>query len=195
MDPLTAGVVAGGLSLIGTHATNQASSAQAARQMAFQQDMSDTAHQREVADLRKAGLNPILSALGAGASTPSGAQGSMNDLGAGISKGAETAIAVRAQNKELEHKDADIDLKHDQGSNLAAERVNLTKDTQLKNQYVAQEALKTKILSKTADAAIKKARAEGNWAEVNQLMGVINSGASSANQILNPFNKIFPGKK
>jgi len=45
-----------------------------AKQMQFQQAMADSAHQREVSDLRRAGLNPILSGTGGmGSATPSGA--------------------------------------------------------------------------------------------------------------------------
>nr|CAI9750831.1 hypothetical protein DUIYXGZE_DUIYXGZE_CDS_0002 [Microvirus sp.] len=52
-------------------ANNAFAADQVQKQMDFQENMSNTSHQREVKDLLAAGLNPILSANG-GASTPSG---------------------------------------------------------------------------------------------------------------------------
>lgn len=60
--------------------SNEASAKQASKNRDFQEYMSNTAHTREVQDLRSAGLNPILSAHGTGASTPAGSVAPQNDV-------------------------------------------------------------------------------------------------------------------
>jgi small-conductance mechanosensitive channel len=84
------GAIAGGLiASKGAKDANKETAASTARQMAFQERMSNTAHQRQVKDLRKAGINPILSAKLGGASSPSGAsyvaQNELQTLGDNIS--------------------------------------------------------------------------------------------------------------
>ena len=194
-DPASAAMIgasSGAMGIAGTFLSNQQSAQQAQRQMDFQREMSNTAHQREVEDLRKAGLNPILSALGQGASTPAGAAGSMNDFGPGISKGFDTAIAVRGMQKELQMKDASIgNLDADTG-NKSAER-NLI-NAQAHNSAIdaKMKGLQSDILEKTLPSVIQKAKAEGDYSELNQIMGLINTGASSASQILGIGN-VFKG--
>lgn len=84
MDPITAAaLIGGGLSLFGGERANVASAAAAREQMDFQQRMSDTSYQRQVADLKAAGINPMLGYMkGSGASTPQGAMPIVQNVGA-----------------------------------------------------------------------------------------------------------------
>lgn len=194
MDPLTGAVIAGGAQFLGSAIQNQQNRANADH--AFNQSMeaSNTAHQREVTDLRKAGLNPILSALGSGASTPNATPSqSVDSLGQGISKGAETALAIRAQNKEMDLKDQTIDNMRDSSFGIKAETQKTHQE--LKNVQANTDLVRmqTKVAREMLPHALKKAKAEGDWSQVNQLMGVINAATSSAADVL-PVPKLKLGK-
>lgn len=118
----------GALSAFGANRTNAANAKTAHQQMEFerveadrnrnfQKQMSDSAHQREAADLRAAGLNPILSGTGGpGSSTPSGSKGSsagfpaIDEIGAGVS----SASARAAERIARKHQTMDLTLKEKQ---------------------------------------------------------------------------------
>lgn len=91
-------VAAGGLAALGSIGSSAFGMKSASNQRKFQERMSNTAHRREMTDLEKAGLNPLLTGKYGGSSTPSGTQFTPeNPL-----KGAvETALATKRNKLEL----------------------------------------------------------------------------------------------
>lgn len=87
----------------------------AREQMAFQREMSNTAHQRETLDLQKSGLNPIMAAK-QGASTPAGA--SANAATAEVKNPfdgmADSALSAYGKYLEQRKLAADIDFQNKQ---------------------------------------------------------------------------------
>lgn len=119
MDPISVGAASGAqaagsiLGYMGQKETNQMNQAMAREQMAFQERMSSSAHQREVLDLQKAGLNPILSATGgSGASAPSGASSTAVNpgtfIGDGLSSMVNTGLSAANLEADLNTKNANV---------------------------------------------------------------------------------------
>lgn len=153
------GALGGGIaSYQETKETNKANSREAALNRAFQSDqaqinrafqerLSNTAHSREVADMRSAGLNPILSVARSGASSPggnmgSGAQATHQSAAADVRESAKMGALLKAQ---LENQLMDTEKKSSEEQLAYNNSRNAIQTGRLIEQQIQSVALDNKL--------------------------------------------------
>lgn len=172
-----ASVASGVAGYLGQKSANKQNLKIAREQMDFQKEMSSTAYQRSMKDMRAAGLNPILAYKQGGASTPSGASATMqNSVAAGMdafNKTTNSAIALKKQSKDLE---------------LLNAQLGLTENQRKKS---LQEGLMTMSLKQAAelDYKVRLAQQPGRMAVAK--FESDNSSALIAERILKGFNNVL----
>lgn len=139
MDPIITGaLIQGGASLLGGMMGASGSKDMAKNQRRFITKQMQNAHQWEVEDLRKAGLNPILSAGGPGARGGTMASPTMPDV---ITPAVASAMAAKRLNQELKNMKAVENKDKNLAEVAKAQKSNTDADTKWKQFQSAVLAL------------------------------------------------------
>lgn len=191
---LAAGLGVAGASLLGSQRSASQSIGHSKYQLDYQRDLANTAHQRQMADLRRSGLNPILSARlgGAGNVSPTGVN--IPDYGQAAAKGM-TAVLQSQQFKQSQAQVHDLHASADLRDEKAlTEKV---KRLQLGQQAAMHHAQSTEAEERTALIRIQQIAEKFRLSEREaehlywSVVTGAGKGAATAAQVLKTGKSLF----